>query len=66
MKEAADAYLRGKGWVGKNGGWMILTWSLLRLGGLITLVVMNAMAALKAEGTKETLVEFGLFGLFVS
>ncbi|KAL7413558.1 P-loop containing nucleoside triphosphate hydrolase protein [Mrakia frigida] len=64
LKEAADAFLRGKGWVGKNGGWMILTWSLLRLGGLVTLVVLNAMAALKAEGTKETLVEFGLFGLF--
>jgi len=66
LKEAADSYFRGKGWVGKNGGWMILTWSLARLGGLLALVALNVLAALKAEGTKETLVEFGLMSLHVS
>ena len=45
---------------------MILSWSVARLVGLVALVVLNALAALKAEGTKETLVEFGLVGLYVS
>lgn len=45
---------------------MILTWSVLRLVGLVTLAVLTGLAAVKAHGTKETLVEFCLLGVFVS
>jgi hypothetical protein len=66
LQKAADDYFSKEGWLGKNGGWMILTWSVLRLAGLVALAVLTGLAAVKAHGTKETLVEFCLLGVFVS
>ena len=66
QREVVTRYLARQGWTGRNGGWMILTWSILRLAGLIALTVLGTLAALGAEGRKESLIEWTLVGVYVS